>query len=395
MTAHLKLLAYFSLWAVAASAQAQFTEVVPKSSGPARVLVLGATADDHLSAFLTRTLEVQQLSSKARDFQGLHADGQVMKRLRGGGWDFVVLSDHPTFGKTLLIEGEPRVGDPSGFLHHGRLLVEEIRRSGARAVLLVPPGRPGAPPVDRQAIEWAYTRLGREAGAKLAPVGDAFAQVRRRRPDLALFDPYGEGWSEAGAYLAASVLEATLTGRPPAAAGPAPPGSDDAGGLSAEERGLLDDAAWQAVQELAADGGYRDVAAPPFPAVPTIPRGNTLRFEELRGTWRGPLRLYPWPASLELQVSGEAGQPRLTARVEFEGDQEPVRFGATEVSLEPRSVSFRNRSDLAGGRTLYRLVAIGDRLQGVAELVTEDGRIYAIGSLELARVQRRSVSRQP
>lgn len=373
---------------------AQTTVVVPKSSLPVRVLVLRGTAGDHRPAVVSRTIEVRQLSSKASDFAGLRSDGRAMEAIREGGWDFVALSDHPTFGKTLLIEGEPRVGDPSGFLHHGRLLVEEVRRAGARAVLLVPPGQPGAPPVDRQAIEWAYMRLGREAGAMLAPVGDAFSRVRRRRPDLALFDPYGEGWSEAGAYLAASVLEATLTGRPPTAAGTAPP-DPDATGLSAEERGLLDEAAWQAVQELANEGGYRDVSAPPFPAVPTLPRGHAVRFERLRGTWRGPLRLYPWPATLELQVSGDAGQPRVTARIELGGDQEPVRFDATGVSFEPRTLAFRNPSDLAGGRTVYRLVARGGRLQGVAELVTEGGDIYAIGSLELGRVQRRPVSRRP
>lgn len=316
-----------------------------------------------------------------------------MDSVRAGGWDFVVLSGHPTFGKTLLIEGEARVGDPSEFLHHGRLLVEEVRRGGARAVLLVPPRRPGMPPLDQQAIDWAYTRLGRAAGAMLAPVGDAFARVQRRRPDLALFGPHGESWSEAGAYLAASVLEATLTGKPPAGTAPIRATSEDRAGLSAEDRQLLDEAAWRAVHDLGAEGGYRSVAAAPFPELPTLPHGHAISLDELRGTWRGPLRLYPWPATLELRVSGDSAAPQVTGTIDFYGEREPERFEGTDVALDPRVLAFRNPSDLARGRTQYRVVLRGDRLEGVAELVTEDGGTYGIGGFELQRTEPGSESR--
>lgn len=384
---------YFSCAPHAAFGQA--TQTLPKPAGPARILVLAGAPEGFQKelADRERAVEAESGVTEPRSLKALRSDASVMDSLREGGWDFVVVSGHSTFGKTLLIEGKARVGNPSEFLLHGRLLVEEVRGAGARAVLLVPPRKPGTPALDQQAIDWAYTRLGRAAGAMLAPVGDAFARVQRRRPDLALFDPHGESWSEAGAYLAASVLEATLTGKPSAAAGPVPAESGEASGLGPEVRRLLDGEAFDAVHSLGSEGGYREVPAPPFPELPTLPRGRDITLGDLQGTWRGPLRLYPWAAALQLHVSGESAPPQVTGTIEFYGERDPVSFEATDVALESRILAFRNPSDLARGRTRYRLVARGDRLEGVAELVTEDGGIYAIGSFELQRMEPGSESR--
>lgn len=375
----------------------QTTEVMEKRTGAARVLVLSAASEAFVQELAERggALEVEVSSSPAASLHALRGDPGALGALRGGGWDFVVLSGHPTFGKTLVIDGEVRLGDPSELLHHGRLVLEEVRRSGARAVLLVPPARPGAAAADRQAVEWAYHRLGREGGATLAPVGDAFSRVRRRRPDLALFDPYGEEWSRAGAHLAASVLECTITGRPPAGSTAPEAGQEDPASLAAEVRRLLDEEAWAAVRDLVASGGSRDIPPPPFPAVPTLPHGDPVTLAGLQGTWRGPLRLYPWPATLELTVGSEAAGPRVSAWVRFDGAQPDLGFEASDPAFDRDVLSFENPADLAEGRTTYRLVAQGNRLTGVAELVTESGDVYAVGGLELHRVRRDSGTRQP
>ncbi len=371
---------------------AESTKVIPKRSGPPQVLLLPSPSETLIHELSARgeILEVHGGPSQATSLKGLREDASALEAIRGGGWDFVVLTGHPTFGKTLLIDGVFRVGDPSELLHHGRMLLEEIRRSGARPILLVPPPGPGAPAIDRQAVEWAYHRLGLEGGAALAPVAEAFARVRRRRPDLSLFDPYGEGWSSAGATLATAVLEATITGRPPGAS--VTPAAERAGGagLPVEAQGLLNEEAWGAVRDLAAAGGYRDVPPPPFPAVPTLARGEPVARARLQGTWRGPLRLYPWPTTLVLEVFDGAEGLRVAGRVHFEGDRPDLGFEAADTDFEGSVLSFFNPSDLAHGRTLYRLVAQGGRLTGVAELVTENGSIYAVGGLELERVERRA-----
>lgn len=338
----------------------------------------------------TGALKAGSVEGAAGSLKQLQAAPGVMDAIRGGGWDFVVLTGHPTFGKTLVIDGETRLADPSDFLHHGKLLVAQIRRSGGRPVLLVPPRKPGSPLLDRQAIDWAYNRLGREGGAILAPVGDAFARLQYRRPDVSLFDVHGEAWSPAGAFLAAAVLEATVTGRPPA-----PPADAEGAELSLETQQLLGEVAWGAVRDLAAAGGYRDVPPPPFPSIPTLPHGDPLKAGSLSGRWRGPIRLYPWPATLALDLLDDGGSSRLSARIEFETGRRPITFEGAEVAVREDILYFDNPSDLAHGHTRYRLVWRGRRLEGVAELVTKDGGIYAIGSFELDRVRPPAAPREP
>lgn len=385
------------LLAVGAPARSQSTDVIEKPTGTARVLVVSTPSDALARELAGRSgaLEATLVSPEAESLEAVRKEAAALGAIESGRWDFVVVTGGPTFGKTLVLDGAVRVGDPSDFLHHGRLLLQGIVRSGARTVLLVPPARPGAPAEDRQALEWAYHRLGRDGGGVLAPVGDAFSRVRRRRPEVALFDPYGEEWSRAGAYLAASVLESTITGRPPLGIAPPEPQGDGREELSSETRRLLDEEAWAAVRDLVASGGYRDIPPPPFPAVPTLPHGDAVPFAELQGSWLGPLRLYPWPATLELQVRSESDGPRVSGRIRFTGSRPGLGFEGLDTAFEDHVLSFQNPADLAEGRTTYRLVAQGHRLTGVAELVTERGDVYAIGGFELRRVREEPGSERP
>ena len=372
--------------AAALAATAQSTEVLAKPSGPPRVLVLpepSATARTALMAH-PGVLVVKTAGAGIGTLEGLLQDASVVETLRSGPWDFVVVQGHATFGRTLVIDGEVRVGDPSDFLHHGRLLLDAVRNAGARPILLVPPRSPGAPAVDQETVEWAYNRLAREGGALLAPVGEAFSRLRRRRPSVALFDPSGSAWTATGAALAAATLETTITGRPPTPGPPAIGSSAPADELNAETRQVLNRAAWEAVRDLAAHGGSRDLAEPPFPPVPTLAPGEPMRVADLGGRWRGPIRLYPWPATLELEVNPSSEGLRVKGRIDFEAGRHDLTFEATGPQLETNVLSFRNPSDLAGGRTLYQLVSRGDRLVGVAELVTDHDEAYAIGSFELS-----------
>jgi hypothetical protein len=107
------------------------------------------------------------------------------------------------------------------------------------------------------------------------------------------------------------------------------------------------------------------------------------------------LQLYPWPATLELEVVGSAGSWQVSGRLRSDGGGPGRGFQAADVRLESDVFSFGNPSDLADGRTLYRLVVRGDRLLGVAELTTDDGAVYAIGGFELERASPRLAVRRP
>jgi hypothetical protein len=60
-----------------------------------------------------------------------------------------------------------------------------------------------------------YRGAGERLGTPVLPVGMAWDRVRRERPGLDLFHPDGSHPSPVGTYLAASVMYAALTGRPP------------------------------------------------------------------------------------------------------------------------------------------------------------------------------------
>jgi hypothetical protein len=129
------------------------------------------------------------------------------------------------------------------FREYARKFIDEIKRTGARPVLL---------------MAWAYKRLGwismaeiaqahRDAGKELnvdvAPVGLAWERVAKERPELDLFIADREHPSIYGTYLATAVVYATAFGENPAASAYTP------NGISAEAAAFLRRIAWETVQE--------------------------------------------------------------------------------------------------------------------------------------------------
>ena len=77
-------------------------------------------------------------------------------------------------------------------------------------------GRPPISPAAMQAaLASAYIRAGKAGQGDVAPVGLAWAAVRKAAPSLALHSRDGSHPSATGTYLAACVFHAVLTGRSP------------------------------------------------------------------------------------------------------------------------------------------------------------------------------------
>jgi hypothetical protein len=129
------------------------------------------------------------------------------------------------------------------FRQFARLFVEDVRRTGARPVLL---------------MAWAYKRLGwismseiaeahraaaKELGVDVAPVGLAWERSAKLRPDLHLFNTDQEHPSIYGTYLATAVVYAAIYATNPTDVSYAPQG------VSAEAGAFLRRAAWESVQE--------------------------------------------------------------------------------------------------------------------------------------------------
>ena len=129
------------------------------------------------------------------------------------------------------------------FRQYARLFVADIRRTGARPVLL---------------MAWAYKRLGwismseiadahrtaaRELGVDVAPVGLAWERSAKQRPDLDLFNRDQEHPSIYGTYLATAVVYATIYGANPADLSYLPQN------VTADAGAFLRKVAWETVQE--------------------------------------------------------------------------------------------------------------------------------------------------
>jgi hypothetical protein len=129
------------------------------------------------------------------------------------------------------------------FREYSRKFIDEIKRTGARPVLL---------------MAWAYKRLGwismaeiaqahrdtaKELNVDVAPVGLAWERAAKERPELDLFIADREHPSIYGTYLATAVVYATVFGENPTGSAYTP------NGISAEAATFLRRIAWETVQE--------------------------------------------------------------------------------------------------------------------------------------------------
>ena len=118
---------------------------------------------------------------------------------RGGDWEWVLLQEQSTLGAEY--DGE------SGTLGS----------AGARPALYMTWAKEAVPD-QSETIAQAYHSIGNELGLPVANVGEAWAEVRRLRPDFSLFLDDGSHPNGAGSYLAACVIYAMVTGQSPVGA---------------------------------------------------------------------------------------------------------------------------------------------------------------------------------
>jgi hypothetical protein len=142
---------------------------------------------------------------------GQHATSDAsLGAIRRGGWSYVVLqeqSEIPSMPGSRAGAMEPAA----------RTLVDEVKRTGARPVLLETwAHRDGWPDngLDyarmQAAIDDAYRSIGQELISAVAPAGEAWQSVRSTAPSIDLWQDDGSHPTLAGTYLTACVLYATV-----------------------------------------------------------------------------------------------------------------------------------------------------------------------------------------
>ncbi len=306
------------------------------------VLARGALPD--------RQVEIQTVAIPGATLVSLWERSDARRVLRSSKWDYVVLQDQSQLGDGLR-DGKFVVNSPT-LLHWGvRLFDAEVKRAGARTVLLLTWSRLSEPHQQGD-LDYAYDSIARELGAILAPVGPAGQLARQRSPGLELYAKDGSHPSPAGSYLVACVL---LTSLFPEAARDLPPevsghavstaGVVDTNpstvlvALPAEEARSLQNLAREVVSNIRQNGGYLGARPPERPNV-VLPSGEAMQPDRLAGAWTGDLTYYPSPAVLELTLRFEGDRCQGDVVINVPDRKQRYDTPLAECSLSGQELRF-------------------------------------------------------
>lgn len=156
------------------------------------------------AADLPSQLRVESEVASAATLEDHWGAPSARDRLRERRWDFVVLQE----------QSLRPLRKPDRMEKYARLLDAEIRRRGGRTVLYLPWAREETPQAQKE-LNRVHYRIADRLKAAIAPVGPAWARVRRERPKLKLFEHDGSHPTRTGTYLTACVFFAILTGKSP------------------------------------------------------------------------------------------------------------------------------------------------------------------------------------
>lgn len=320
------------------SPQAQPPARLPASkAGPVRVLFIGNSYTyfnnlpelvQGLAAGMTpaRRIEFARVLVGGATLMSHWKQGDALKALHGSRWDYVFLQEQSTLG-TTVIDGVPTISDPNRyFWPYVREFDREIKKAGAKTVLLATWARRDQPR-NFDAVTHAYMTIGRELHALVVPAGTAWQRALQAQPDLALYNNDGSHPAPAGSYLAAlTVLSALFDAEPPARLplrveghatndeGQATEKVETIAEIDPAAFALFRRVAWSTWNDVKQAGGYLTVTPAKSPVVAPLGEGLAIAPGALAGTWRGTLRLFwlapgapPQTIALTLTPRGASG----------------------------------------------------------------------------------------
>ncbi len=131
------------------------------------------------------------------------------------------------------------------FVKYAKIHSDDIRATGAEPLIMMTWAYTGHPEMTQQLAD-ATTKVANENGDMVVPVGLAFANALKQKPDLRLVVADNRHPTAAGTYLEGCVLYATLLHK-------SPEGADFQGGcekpLSKDDTAFLQKVAWDTVKE--------------------------------------------------------------------------------------------------------------------------------------------------
>lgn len=197
--------------------QAYLQKLAIVASSPRRILFIGNRYTDQMRAILTgivdasiygEFVEIEFIAPGGQTLREHLANDATMNRIRGGSWDVVVLQG----------QSQTPALFPSEFLDAAEAIHEIIDQAGAKTIFYETWGRRDGDPLNprvfpdfesmQEALTVSYKEAAKRCRAELAPVGQTWAALREKHPDLSkrLYREDGSHPSELGASLAACVF---------------------------------------------------------------------------------------------------------------------------------------------------------------------------------------------
>lgn len=129
---------------------------------------------------------------------------KTKQRIKEGKFDIVVLQGHSMVA----------IKKPDSLRKYSKLFSDFIRKSGAKPYFYLTWAR-GYAPKQQEQITKVYTEIADSNDAVLVPVGEAWASVRKSRPNIELYDPDESHPSRLGAYLTAHMFVVSILNEVP------------------------------------------------------------------------------------------------------------------------------------------------------------------------------------
>jgi hypothetical protein len=226
VTRHALLLVFLSLFATASFSQ-QPQDVPKDSQGlDLHVLFIGNSFTYYnnmprIVEAISETVDGPRIKSEMVAIGGarledLWKQGSALAAIRKQHWDYVVMNEQSTLGGGI-VNGEKKIGDPANFFKYAEMFDREIRKAGAKTVILMTWKDKNDPTRIQSELDNAFNEFGKKMKGRiiLCRVSDAWWATRRTVPEVNLYFEDNHHPSREGSYLVACTVYRTLTEHSP------------------------------------------------------------------------------------------------------------------------------------------------------------------------------------
>jgi tetratricopeptide (TPR) repeat protein len=325
---------------------------------PTRILFIGNSYSYHNSLsqlvkglarekFPNREIETKLISDGGITLKGHWEDTNALDEIRTGEWDFVILQEQSLLGSALVIESKNHFNKPDTFFEYAKKFDSEIKLSGAQTVFFMTWSRKDNPEQQKY-LTYAYMTMAMELDALIAPVGLVWNKER----DNKMYDLYnrdGSHPSAHGSYLAATTIFATIFKTDPAGiAGKISGYQLSSRGQRAKEISILVDLTSEEASAIQASTvevsntlskakGYQIIDKPNVSyIIPTLPKGKTIKNEDIEGRWYGVAKYSNSYIGMILDIDHSAEQ----IKVSYYGPARSLNVVAEGIKQEENKLSF-------------------------------------------------------